>query len=438
MARILGRFKPWNGLALLPFAAGLIIQSCARNHEKSILGNEFAESQTRVALIDTFSVSLSTVILDTLNASGTGRMLVGNYRDGTFGKLSSSGYFQIGIPDNIDAVDPENDRYDSLRLAIRYNGYSIGDTTLIMKMNVYRLAESIVSEDGNIDRTASFRYDPDPVGSLTLMPGPNGASDTLFVKISDEIGLDWFAKIRDGSEFLTDNETFESVFHGLVLSADETSEGSIIGFMASSADVNAVLYTSRSASLTTETVAYEFPLQNTSKQFNRITHDFSSTPLQSLTGQKDALPDSETDGLAFCQGGIPLAVRVSLPSFPDILMLDRGVILKAQLTVAPLRNSYDDFDLPSTLTIAESDGNNRLGDAVATSALTVDDLYKEETVYVFTITDYIKNELSDSYLDPAGGFLITLPADAQASTLNRLVVDAANKNTRLIIYYLYY
>ena len=101
------------------FIFSLFFNACQKNPAEFTLGEEFIESQTELALIDTFSVSLSTVILDTVVTSGTGNLLIGNYRDEVFGKITSHGYFQIGIP---SAMSVENDDvYDSLKLIIKYN-----------------------------------------------------------------------------------------------------------------------------------------------------------------------------------------------------------------------------------------------------------------------------------------------------------------------------
>jgi len=136
-----------------------------------------------------------------------------------------------------------------------------------------------------------------------------------------------------------------------------------------------------------------------------------------------------------------LALRIDFPSLPEILLHDRGKIMEAQLCIAPLPDSYHDFDLPSELIIYQSDQLNRvlsnLGQ-VASSTLTVDELYDEETTYLFNITTYLTDELADSYVDPEKGLLIMLPADDLKATFYRLITEAQNQNTKLKIYYLSY
>jgi len=76
----------------------LLFNVCNNNSTQSNLGTEFIESQTDIGLIDTFSVDLSTIILDEVLTSGTGNLLIGNYRDANLGKITSHTYFQLGVP----------------------------------------------------------------------------------------------------------------------------------------------------------------------------------------------------------------------------------------------------------------------------------------------------------------------------------------------------
>jgi len=423
-------------LLFIIFISSLLFKACDENPTKFTLGEKYIESQTDLTLIDTFSVRLSTVILDTVITSGTGSMLIGSYHDDIFGKITSHSYFQIGIPDSFDVKD--DDIYDSLKLVICYNHYSFGDTTQSQKISVHQLTENIEFDtDDIITSKTSFNYNPHPIGSIIYTPKPNSEMDTLFIKISDDIGLDLFTKLRDNSEILTNNESFLNYFHGLVLVADDSYYGAMIGFNASENDVRLILYSSR-GTLAAEQINYEFKLEDLTKQFNNITHDFASTQLNTLVEQRNELSSTKSAGFLFLQGGIGLVMRVDFPSLQEILLRERGKIMEAQLSIAPLQSSYNNFDLPSELIIYESDKLNRVQSEVATSTLTIDELYHEETTYFFDITDYLKDELADSYVDPEKGLLITLPSDDLKTTFNRLIIDTENQNTKLKIYYLSY
>ena len=413
-----------------------LLFTCKENPSEFSLGEKYIESQSSMSLIDTFSVDLSTVIEDSVVTSGTGRLLIGNYSDNIFGKIESKTYFQIGIPDTANLSIIESDIYDSLNLVLRYNQYFYGDTTKNQKISVYQLTENIrFNDDFAITNNTSFGYNSNSIGSVIYSPIPKGSGDTLSIRLSDEVGRDLFTKLRDHSDILLQAETFRNYFHGLMLEPDNSYDGSIIGFNAGSAKL--ILHTRRN-DITTEEIDYEFMLDDTTKQYNQITHDFSSSELNGLIKQQNKLSNSASGGLAFVQGGVGLKIRADFPSLNEILLRGRGNVVKAQLSITPLKGSYKEFSLPSELIIYTSNKSNEVTGILSypISTLTIDELYQEETVYTFDITDYLTNELADSYVNPGDGLLISLPDTDLQTSLERLIIDS--KNTKLKIYYLSY
>ena len=424
-------------IILFLFISGLFLKACDQNPTDITLGEEFIETQSDLALIDTFSVNLSTVIFDDVETSGTSDILIGNYRDDVVGRITSHSYFELGIPSVDDIYN--DDTYDSLNLVITYNGYSFGDTTQYQKISVHQLTENIkLDEDEVITSNTQFNYNPAPIGSIVYTPVPNGTVDTLAIKISDEIGLELFEMLKDDSETLTENELFKNYFHGLALIADENYNGAIVGFNASSVDVNLVLYTTRT-SPSLERINYKFGLSNTDQQFNNIIHDFTSTQFSLLTEQRNELPSVNSNGMSVLQGGIGLAIRVDFPYLKEILLNEHGFVMKAELAISPLQNSYNDSDLPSTLNICAVDKQNEeITVTISSSTLSIDDLYNEDTEYIFDLTEYLNYDLKDSYINPENGFIITLPSESQISSFERLIADAKNNKPKLLIYYLSY
>jgi hypothetical protein len=371
--------------------------------------------------------------VDSVITSNAGSLLVGYYRDDTFGKIASDSYFEIGMPEGYDIGD--DDQYDSLTLVMRYNGYFWGDTTRSQKISVHQLSENIrVNEEGKISSKTSFAFNSTPIGSLMYAPRPKSTLDTLSIKLNDALGVDLFTKLRDHSDVFTDDESFVNYFHGLVLAASDAYEGAIIGF---DDDAKIVLHTTRRG-LTTETIAYEFGLINAAKQFNNIKHDFSSTSLAPLVKQRYALPSDKSNGVSFIHAGIGLAVRVDFPSLQELQLLGRGLILNAQLSFST--NDDNKSDLPDELLVYESDRLNGKNSLVqnSSSTLTYDELYHEQTAYICDITKYLQNELADSYIDPDKGLLVTLPDADFTAGFSRAIINAQNRNTKLKIYYLSY
>lgn len=421
------------------FITCLLFNSCKENPEELTIGNEFIESQTDLSMIDTFSVSISTVILDSVVTSGTGVILVGSYYDDVIGETTSNSYFQIGKPDYTEITD--NETYDSLYLVIKYNQYFFGDTTKSQKISVHQLTENIKSNDyDEITGNTTFSYNPDPLGSIVYSPQPHNSTDSLAIRLNDITGRDLFTKLQNNSEILQDDEAFINYFHGLALLADDSYKGSIIGYKAEKENIKLVLYTSLK-DVTTETNYYEFKLADSTKQFNNITHDFSSTHLSSLTKQQNSISSTVTGGMSFIQGGIGLMIRLDFPYLQNVLMFNRGRIAEAKLSISPSLNNYSDVELPGQLLIYESDKLNRFDEnqSIITSAsLILNELYKEESIYEFDMTDYLTYNMGNSYFDPEKGLLLSLPYDSQQTSFHRLILDAKNYKTKLKIYYLSY
>jgi len=423
--------------SLLLVTAALFVLACSKNTTEPVLGQKYIESQTGLTVIDTFSVRLSTVILDTFITSGTGSMLVGISEDDRFGKISSTAFMQLGIPASYNVK--ADDVYDSLRLVLTYDQYATGDTTASQKINVYQLREKINLQDEQINTgTVALDYDPVSIGTLIYSPRPHCIPDTLVIPISDAIGQALFSRMQENAADLSDDSHFIEYFHGLMLQPDEAYPGAIVGFTASSAKAGLRLYASRSG-LEREKIVNTFSLYDVSAQFNSIRHDFAATPFASLTEQRHALASSLTGGCSYIKGGIGVVIRVDFPTLSELLLRERGKLVEAKLMLAPQKNSYKEFELPSPLILQQADKLNRISATqITTGMLTVDEFYNEETYYTFNLTDYLTRELADSWIDPDKGLIVSLSSSTLKSRLDRLVIDAGNKRTRLKLYYLSY
>jgi hypothetical protein len=412
---------------------------CDKNAEKFTLGEDYVDSQTSLNLIDTFSVNLSTLLLDSVVTSGTEALLVGNYRDNVCGYIRSSGYFQIGIPSSFDADTIQDDTYDSLCLTMKYSGYVLGDTTIPQKFYLHQLSENIETEDNfRLTSKTSFDYYSEPIGTITFRPDEN--KDSISLRINDDIGLDLFTKIKNNSDIVTDTENFLDYFHGLVVIADESNQNCILGFDATAATLKMVLYTTGYGE-ELESNQYIFGMETTAKQFNNISHDFSGTPLSQLSDQKKNLSAAESGGQCYLHGGIGLGIKIEFPSLPEILLQEVGIIQKAKLIISPLPGSNNDFDLPTYLSIYESTEDNYIlydEEVVASAEPVIDDLYHEETAYTFDITNFITEQFYNSYFDPDKNLLLSLPTAYLNSTFNRMITDVPAQSAKLKLYYVSY
>src|SRR5262245_32126329 len=121
--------------------AGLL-SSC---YKKDIqVGEELAESHTRIISVDTVSVVLSSYVLDSFATSVISWSIVGNYNGSFVGNTLVITLFHPGLPtlsEDVTPLLPKFAVYDSLELIMHPSGYYYGDTTKPFSISVFELAE---------------------------------------------------------------------------------------------------------------------------------------------------------------------------------------------------------------------------------------------------------------------------------------------------------
>ena len=114
--------------------------------EQGEIGSSINQSNVEVISLDTFTLDISTVVLDSMITSGSNQILVGSYPDDRLGRLTSTSYFQIGIPSTSLDDFRESTALDSICLILPYTYYS-GDTTVPFTLSVHTLTEDLEYEE---------------------------------------------------------------------------------------------------------------------------------------------------------------------------------------------------------------------------------------------------------------------------------------------------
>lgn len=426
---------------LAVFLYPLLLTSCADENEFT-MGDEFIESETNIRLIDTFSVKLSTVLLDSLPTSTVDTLLIGNYRDNIFGRVTCNSYFEIGLPDGTEVLDA--DYYDSLTISLWYTGYSYGDTLNPMRISVYQLSEEIeLRESGYLYNCSSFAHEENPLATYTFEPRPN-SKDSIEFKIRDEIGQLLFDMMRSEDDDISSETLFLQFFKGLVIKADTNYNASVVGFDTETGHLKLTLYTHR-IDETLQEIEYDFPVINTEQQFNQVDHDFSNSILNSYSFRGSAIPSTEMGDKAFAQGGTGIMTKIEFPTLDEFLLFEKSFLLRAELIIKPAKMSYNTFELPETIYLYNTDKHNEIGsilynsdDEVLTPTFNFDELFYEETSYTYDLTNFIKSEMSDSYFDTEHGLIMTFAYEEYLCSLKRIVVEALDDAAMLKIYYVTY
>ena len=426
-------------LTLILLLTDILIISCTKSDSFST-GKDFVEPITKLSIVDTFRVDLSTVLLDSIPSSGTSIALVGQYFDNDFGALSSIGYFEPGFNTlNIE----ENAIFDSAAVSLVFSGYSFGDTTSLMSISIHQLNERIDLRDNNyLYNRSSFSYSDKPLGTIVFYPEPHSTDTLLNIQVN-EFGEKLFGMFLNKDNNVSSNDLLIKYLNGFVIKSDFGN--SIIGFKIDDTRTFLRFYYHLDDLFNTKS-ELKLPYgSTTSKQFNSVKNDFTGTYLEKLKFNNTETPSEETGNIAYFQAMVGLLPKIQFPTLQDITLENNWKILKAELVFEPVKTSYDLFELPALFCLYRTDKYNKVGnvlknysDEVVYSSLKVDELYNENTSYVFDITSFIINELNDLYFDSEQSLYIGLKEGDLNKSFERLMIECKNPAVKLRIYYLTY
>lgn len=417
----------------------LLFGAVACTSEATQIGADFFEEPVvDVSVVDSATVSLSTIKVESILTGNAGRILVGYHDDEELGSVSATPFFQFDASD-IDVIDEATTAYDYAALVLYYDGYSFYDTAAATTLSVHRVTEAIEPGDlGYLVSTDYFSFEQDPLGMATFSPKPN-RDDSLEIVLSDHLGLDLFTKIVSSDAKVSSNEEFRKYIRGMAVVPGTTSSGSIFGFTLKSElrvyyrDKSVTPVKQKFVSMpisadNTTSLAYYFT--NIAPEKNKIT--------ESLATGESRLSSDSTSGMSFIQSGTGLVVRVDFPHLQTLKSVENMYIVKAQLQLFPVRKSFDGtMPLPATLYVDQVDRRNDFYQQSATSAVLVEDVsLGRDSYYLVDVTSFVKEKLATEEFNENA--LVLLQSDADLSgTLNRVCLHARSSDypTKLYLYY---
>lgn len=414
-------------MVLFGIILSITIVSCSEenyNDSEFVASETFTESNIRLLLIDTLTVSTSTIKFDSLPTSESTRILVGQYNDTVFGKVKASSYMQF-LPSSY-TIDTEAE-FDSIVLVLGYDNYYYNDTLQRNTLHIKRINQNLrPKNDDYFYNTSVISYDETDVGFLEYNPRPL-SGDSITIKLIDDLGTELFSKLQD-KDIVNTNE-FSDNLKGLGILSDETDDSSIIGFSKSSEKTYMRLYFSTATS--DEIIQDYLDIQINSITspipfFNKITAENPIEPLQTLTTSKVNLASSASNNQSFIQSGVGIAMRIQFSSIASLYdITGNGTILDGILKVTPTPQSYNDnLKLRDTLAVYVVDQNNAISGSLSTTSYAIlnrDNQEYNDIYYEIPIATYLEELLLKSRdIDDA---LILLPINYN-STVDRFIMNA--------------
>ena len=418
-----------------------LIHSCSEGDLS--IGDRFVDTDTYTAIVDTFSLELSTIKMDSVETSATGTALAGYVRD-DISATKSVAFFQI--VNETGSVNQE-EKFDSLCLVLNHNGFYEGDTSALYTLNVHRVTGEIeTNTSGSLCNYNHFEYATTPLATYRYKPEPAG-DRTITIRMDDNLGRQLLDTLQTSSNLTTSE--FTDWFKGLALVPDTTTNKAILGYEAAEDSAFLRLYTHRMEQEKIENY-FDFPLSETSLQFNHIKSYPVAEPLEKLDSYKKKVREDELDGRAVLEAGTGYFTRIDIPGLKSMKALrQEGRIVKANLIVGVSSVSFENKELPETIYLLEADKINQVAGYVINNSENVvtgtlngtSSLYEKERYYSFDIT-YFLNALVDEEITAQGtGMLLAFAEEDLKGSSTKIVFtgyDHPSADTRLSVFYYYF
>lgn len=395
----------------------------------------FNEVSFEIVSWDTLTVDMYTIHIDSVETNSPARLLAGEVEHNELGLIEAEAYFQLS-PDLEYSVDDLKDgEFQDAFLTLYYDRYYYGDTTALMQLEVYELAEEMELDDElKLYNHSTFEIKSDltnqaiSLGSYTFSPRPY-AQDSVEIPLEDTFAKALFEVLKEDQIATGD---FLDLLHGLKIRSLTT--GAIIGFQPALAlKLN---YLDKSESVSVERTLY-LTSSTTAIQFNHIEAE----------GIDGVFPDSEeeklsselTNNLAYVQSGLGLAIRVEMPYLKHLLSADETPLIDEVKLELVFENEIPEevYMLTSGLTLRKVDHNNQVifeYDEVAELVLDIE--YDEERKFVLDVSEFVIEQLSIGTQDNHDALLIQFPEEYALSTLNHLIVsdqEKSNESSKIIL-----
>lgn len=394
------------------------------------IGGNWMEVNERVVMIDTCSVDISNIILDSVMTSGGNTVYAGIRESRDWGKMALSSYLTFkATTDYNDSSTPEYEArviFDSLTLYMVPDSTFCGDTLLPMTLQAYRLSETVELNDNQaLYGHSQFSHGQTAIAEKTFYPHPLKGRP-VEIRLADNIGKEMLEKIIDGDEEVGDDDSFREYFKGILLKPSDPTN-SILGFKGKDTLCMMKLYYRTQDYAEPEEHVLDFHLDST-YLFTHVETDYDGTPLSVVSVSGEEVSSTLTGNMSFMSGMGGICTKIGFPYLNNLRSIwDHCRAASAELIVYPKPGSYckqNYSSLPSSLNLYIMDENNIStggaivgsdGETLQSGSLTYDEMmFPENTYYSYDITDFINDQfgkigVNKNYLqmiDPNYGYTL--------------------------------
>ena len=148
-----------------------ILFSC--RDESSSIGAKWVNSSFMNAVTDTCTVTLSTLLSDSLATSGDTVCQIGRYKDNLYGEIKTSFYAEYEVPSH-SLNETTEYQFDSITFKWYSSGNYLGDTLVYHRIELFSLSQGISLEDnGYLFNKTNVNYNRNNLlATLSIRPTP--------------------------------------------------------------------------------------------------------------------------------------------------------------------------------------------------------------------------------------------------------------------------
>lgn len=392
----------------------MFLFSCEDETNTYEVGSSWMDAQSKIVMIDTLTIRMSTIMMDSVVTSGKNVMMIGNIKDQTFGRVSSSSLFEL-TPEAYALNSPTSAVFDSIVMYLTNTDFYYGDTLKTYKLDVHPLTDRIKLNNGYLYNKSSFNYASNSIGSAEFYPRPNTDSSFVKVKLDPSYGQTLFNTLKNSD--VTTQEYFLNFYKGLALVPSVDNNAMLRFGINSSYQVqinkstkekvsNIVrMYYHTTSQNGTEQVKYTLDLNPSSTyQYNKVQSDFTGSYLAGLT-PKNPILSTNLDNKVYMMAGIGVYTKVEIPYLKSLKNLyENYKIIDATLSVSPVAGYYSNqFYNPSPLYYYMGDKLNHVvssytsdGSTEITASLSNSSEFQNEHAYSFSMSSYFNTILTET------------------------------------------
>ena len=423
----------------------LLLYSCERESNTYEVGNSLVSSQSKVVMIDTLTLKMSTIMKDSVITSGKSAMLIGDIKDNTFGHVRSSSLFEL-VPSSYSLATTTNVVYDSIVMYLTNTDFYYGDTLKTFKMNVFPLENRIKLNNGYLYNNSEVSYSSNSIGNAEFLPRPNTDSSFVRIRLDQSYGQNIFNLLK--SKDATSQEYFLNFFKGLALVPSADNNAMLRFGISSSYQVqiskttkervsNIVrLYYHTSSVNGTEEVKYTLDLNpSTSYQYNKVKSDFTGSELAGLS-PSNPIEAKNLGNKTYMMAGIGVYTKVEIPYLKSLKNLYNNYkVVSAALSLSPVVGYYsNNFYNPSPLYYYLGDRKNNIlstflqsdGTTEIQVSLSAESEFQSDYGYNFDMLSYVNTILAET--SDSNSHILIYPS-SYSDVRSGKVVLGGQKNT---------